>query len=165
MNKMRLILTLITVAIVAGPLIGMLLAYQNNFMGLVMPSFPENLEPPTFVESQYDETSRKVGLTFSFTNPLNSDLTINSMSANLECDAHNFPLGTAELDNPVKIRAGETKSITIFGTWTDEALDHFQTGHSGETSVDVELVDLAIDIKGLKVQTDQHIPIEDIPIP
>jgi hypothetical protein len=165
MNKMRLILTLITIAIVAGPLIGMLLAYQNDFMGLVMPSLPENLETPTFVESQYDEASRTVSMTFSFKNPLDTDLTINSMSANLECEAHNFPLGTAELDNPVKIRAGETKLVTISGTWTEEALDHFQAEHSGETSVDVELVDLSLDLKGMKIQTDQHIPIEDVPLP
>jgi hypothetical protein len=165
MNKMRLILTLITIAIVAGPLIGMLIAYQNDFTGLVMPSLPENLETPTFVESQYDEASRTVSMTFSFKNPLDTDLTVNSMSANLECEAHNFPLGTAELDNPIKIRAGETKLVTISGTWTEEALEHFQDEHSGETSVDVELVDLSLDLKGMKIQTDQHIPIEDVPLP
>jgi hypothetical protein len=165
MNKMSLILTLTTVAIVALPLIGMLLAYQNDFTGLVMPSIPETLETPTFVESKYDEASRTISMTFSFKNPLDSDLTINSMSANLECEADNFPLGTAELDNPVKIRAGETKLVTITGTWTEEALDHFRTAHSGETSVDVELVDLSLDLKGMKIQTDQHIPIEDVPIP
>jgi hypothetical protein len=27
------------------------------------------------------------------------------------------------------------------------------------------LVDLSLDLKGMKIQTDQHIPIEDVPIP
>jgi hypothetical protein len=143
----------------------MLVAYQNNFMGLVMPSFPENLEAPSFVESQYDEASKTVALTFSFTNPLSSDLTVNSMSGNMECAAHGVSLGVAELDSPVKLRPGETKLITLQGTWTNEALAHFQNGHSGETSVDVELTDLSIDIKGMKVHTDQHIPIGEIPLP
>ena len=170
MDKTRLLLTLISIAIVVVPIVGILLTYQNNLLGLVIPPQVSDLtnsrlEPPTFVDSQYDAASRTVALTFSLKNPFKTDLTINSMSANLVCDEHNFPLGNAVLDKPVSMRAGETAMVTIFGTWTEEALAHFHSAHGGEKSVDVELVNLAVNIKGMTVHTDQPIPVKDVPLP
>jgi len=37
MDKIRLLLTVITIAIVVIPIVGMLLAYQNNLLGLFVP--------------------------------------------------------------------------------------------------------------------------------
>ena len=37
MDKIRLLLTLITIAIVVIPIVGMLLAYQGNLLGLFVP--------------------------------------------------------------------------------------------------------------------------------
>jgi hypothetical protein len=170
MDKMRLLLTIITVAIVAVPILGMLLTNQNNLLGLVIPPqlsdlAESRLEPPTFVDSQYDAASRTVALTFSFKNPFKADLTINSMSANLVCDEHNFPLGNAVLDKPVSMGAGETAMVTIFGTWTEEALAHFHSAHGGDKTIDVELVNLAVNFKGMTVHTDQPIPVKDVPLP
>ena len=170
MDKMRLLLTLISIAIVVVPIVGILLTYQNNLLGLVIPPQVSDLtnsrlEPPTFVDSQYDAASRTVALTFSFKNPFKTDLTINSMSANLVCDEHNFPLGNAVLDKPVSMKAGETAMVTVFGTWTEEALAHFHSAHGGEKSVDVELVNLTVNINGMTVHTDQPIPVKDVPLP
>jgi hypothetical protein len=177
MNKMRLILTLITVAIVAGPLIGMLIAYQNNLLGLFIPpevnEIAENLSgggsngpqiepvgPP-----QYDEASQTVTLTFRYKNTFPFDVTVNSLSGNIECDDHGFLLGDATLSEPVSVDAGATATLTVVGTWTDEAISHFETAHAGEETAAVSLVDLAVDIKGIKVQTNERIPISDVPIP
>jgi hypothetical protein len=175
MQKIRLLLTLITLATIVGPIAGILLVYQNNLLGLVIP--PEvnkimngtfvtgnPLEPPVFVDSQYNVTSQTVALTFRFTNPFNFDLTINSMSADIQCDAHNFPLGHATLNNPVNIRASETATITVLGTWTQDAINHFQTAHAGAQSIDVELVGLTINVNGINVQTNEHIKISNVPI-
>ena len=87
------------------------------------------------------------------------------MSANLVCDEHNFPLGNAVLDKPVSMKADETATITILGTWTEEALAHFHSAHGGEKTIDVELVNLAVNIKGMNVHTDQTIPVKDVPLP
>jgi hypothetical protein len=180
MDKIRLLLTLITIAITLGPIAGIVIMYQNNLLELFIP--PEineiannlmsgggtngtRLEPPTIVGlPQYDEASRTVTLTFQYKNTFTFDITVNSMSGSIVCDAHNFPLGKATLDKPVSIRAGETATITVLGTWTEEAISHFQTAHAGEKSIDIALVDLAVDIQGITIQTNQRITIPDVPI-
>jgi len=181
MDKVRLLLTLITIVIIVVPIVGMLLAYQNNLLGLFIP--PEineiaddlmggdgangsGLGPPTMVgEPEYDEASRTLSVTFQFKNTFPVDITVNSLSGNIECDDHGFSLGNASLSKPVSIGAGETKTMTVLGTWTEEAINHFQTDHAGEETVNVNMVDLAVDVSGIKVQTDERIPIEDVPIP
>jgi hypothetical protein len=171
MDKVRLLLTLITIAIVVVPIVGMLLAYQDNLLGLFIP--PEineiaddlmggdgtngsGLEPPKMVgEPQYDEASRTFSVTFQFKNTFPIDITINSLSGNIECDEHRFPLGNASLSKPVSIDAGETKKMTVLGTWTEEAISHFHTAHADEENVDVVLVDFAVDVSGIQIQIDQ----------
>jgi hypothetical protein len=175
LDKIRLILTVITIAINVVPVAGILLVYQDNLLGLVVPSginkianggfiTEKPLEPPTFVGSQYNVTSKTVTLTFQFTNPFNFDVTINSMSAGIQCAEHNFPLGNATLNSPVNIRANETATMTVLGTWTQDALNHFQKAHAGEQSIDVELVGLTINVNGIDVQTSEHIKIPNVPI-
>jgi len=175
MQKIRLLLTLITLAIIVGPIVGILLVYQNNLLGLIIPPevnkimndtfVTENpLEPPTFVDSYYNVTSQTVALTFKFTNPFKFDLTINSISADIQCDAHNFPLGHATLNNPVNIRPSETATITVSGAWTQDAINHFQTAHAGAQSIDAKLVGLTINVNGMNVQTSEHVKISNVPI-
>jgi hypothetical protein len=171
MDKVRLLLTLITIAINVVPIVGILLVYQNNLLGLVIPpaineimnatSFTSNsVEPPSFVDSHYDIASRTVTLTFKFTNPFNFNVTIISMSADIQCDAHKFPLGTATLSNPVNIRASETATITVLGVWTQDATNHIQTAHAGAQSIDVELVGITVNVNGINVQMSEPIKME-----
>jgi len=175
MNKVRLLLTLITIAIVVIPIVGMLLAYQGNLLGLFVP--PEinqiaddlmggngdngsGLEPPTMVgEPQYDEASRTFAVTFQYKNSFPMDITVKSLTGNIECDEHRFPLGNASLSEPVSIDAGETGTLTVLGKWTEDALGetgHFKTEHGDEETVDVVLVDMAVDISGIQIQLDQN---------
>jgi hypothetical protein len=167
MDKVRLILTLISIAITVGPIAVMLIAYQDNLLGLFIP--PEvneiadnlmsggggGLEASTQLNSTYDASSRTVTLTFQFKNPFNFPVTVNSMSGSIVCDKHDFP---------VSVGAGETATITVLGTWTEEAIDHFQTAHAGEKKTTVDLVNLAIDVSGIKIQTNERIQIPDVPI-
>lgn len=172
MDKVRLLLSVITIAIVVVPLVGTLLANQNNLLGLIIPpeaneiidslssgggSNGPMLEPVG--EPQYDEASRTVAMNFEFTNPFPFDVTINSMSGDVECVAHGFHLGTLTLDKPVSIGKGETKTITVLGTWTEDAIAHFQTAHAGEKTVDANLVGFTVDVKGIQVQMNQTIQI------
>jgi len=170
MDKVRLLLTLITIAIVVIPIVGMLLAYQNNLLGLFIP--PEineiadnlsgggtngsGLEPPTMVgEPQYDEATRTFSASFQYKNTFPIDITIKSLSGNIKCDEHHFPLGNASLSKPVSIDAGETATLTVLGTWTEEAISHFRTCTQEKELVDVVLVDFAVDISGIQIQMDQ----------
>jgi hypothetical protein len=160
MDKIRLILTLVTIAIVVIPIVGMLLAYQGNLLGLFVP--PEinqiaddfmggdggnngdngpRLEPPTMVgEPTYNEEAG----------------TFNSLSGNIECVEHHFTLGTANLSDAVSIDAGETGTLTVNGQWTDAGKLHFRNEHASEEFVDVVLSDLAVDISGVQLQMDEN---------
>jgi hypothetical protein len=175
LDKVRLILIVITIAINVLPIAGILLIYQNNLLGLIIPPeintiisdtsiTEESLGNLTLVDSHYDATSRTVALTFQFTNPFKFDLSVNSMSADVQCDAHDFPMGHATIGNPVDILAGETATIDVVGTWTQDAINHFQTAHAGAQSIDVELVGLTINVNGINVQTNEHIKISNVPI-
>jgi hypothetical protein len=150
--------------------------HRNNLLELVVPPnlseilsgtfFTDgSLEPPKFVGSEYDVASRTVTLTFNFTNPFKFDMTINSMTANVECAADNFLLGNAALKQPVKLPAGETALITIAGTWTEAAIDHFQTAHPGAENIDVNLVRLIVDLDGVTVQMNEPVRVPNVQIP
>ena len=175
MVRVRLLLTLITLAIAVGPLAGVIIVYQNNLLGLIVPPelmkimkgnfvTGESLQPPKFVGSQYDVTSRTATLTFNFTNPFDLDMTLKSMSAGVECSVHKVPLGDSALEPPITSRAGETALITVLGTWTQDAINHFQTVHTGEKSIDVDLVGLTIDISGINIQMKERITVPNVPI-
>jgi hypothetical protein len=172
MNKVKLLLSILTIVIVVVPLVGALLANQGNLMGLIVPpeandiidtlssggsSDTPMLEPVG--EPQYDVAARTVTMTFNFTNPLPINVTINSMSGNVECVAHGFPLGNVSLANPVSVAKGETKPLTLLGTWTEEAIPHFQNKHAGEEMVDARLVGFTVDVQGLQIQMDQNIQV------
>jgi len=176
MDKVQLVLTLVSIAIVVGPIAIMLIAYQDNLPELLIPpeinEIADNLlsgggggfEAPTQLNSTYDPSSRTVTLTFQFKNPFSFPVTVNSMSGSMMCDKHDFPLGNATLKKPVSVGAGETATVTVLGTWTEEAVDHFQTAHSGEKKTTVDLRNLAMDVSGIKIQTNERIRIPDAPI-
>jgi hypothetical protein len=172
MDKIRLILTLTTVAIVVIPIVGVLLTNQGNLMELFIPSEVNEMagdlistggpEVPALEpvgEPQYDEASRTVKLKFQFKNTFPFDVTINSISGSVECAEHGFHLGVVMLDEPVSIDKDETKTITLLGTWTEEAISHFRTSHAGEETVQANLVDLTVDVKGIQFTMDQSIEI------
>jgi hypothetical protein len=173
MDKIRMILTLVTIAIVVIPIVGMLLAYQGNLLGLfVTPEIKQiaddfmggdgsnngsGLEPPKMVgEPVYDEATGTFSVSFEYTNALPFDITVNSLSGNIECAEHHFPLGNATLSESVSINKGETGLLTIVGSWTDDAISHFGTAHEDEETVAVILADFAVDISGIQLQLDPN---------
>jgi hypothetical protein len=179
MNKVRLVLTLITVAITVGPVLGMVLAYQNNLPGLVIPDKVdqimqgfEDINPENIVQQgpagtpdvQFDPSSRTFTATFPFQNPLPYDTTIDAISGPMECDSHGFVLGSVSLKNPVSVKAGETATATVQGSWTEAAVNHFETAHQGEQSVKVSLVGATITFGGMTIKYTKPIPIGEIPL-
>jgi hypothetical protein len=155
MDKVRVALVLITVAITIGPVLGMVLVYRNDLPGLVIPSgidsimsSMENSNPANTVQPdqvgpsnvQYDMSSRTFTANFPMRNPFPFDTTIVSMTGTIECDEHNFALGPAALKNPVSMGVGETVTVTVQGTWTEDAGNHLKSAHQGEKNVSVSLV-------------------------
>jgi hypothetical protein len=179
MNKVRLALTLITVAITVGPVLGMVLAYQNDLPGLIIPDKINqimqglgNTNPANIIQQgqagtpdvQFDQSSRTFTATFPFKNPLPYDTTIDALSGPLECDEHQFVLGTVSLKNPVSMKAGETVTVAVQGTWTDAAVSHFQTAHQGEKSVKVSLAGASMTVGGMTIKISERMSIGEIPL-
>jgi hypothetical protein len=180
LDKVRLLLTLFTIIVIAVPILGIIIAYQGNLLGLFIPpeikEITDNLSNsggsnesgfklPTVVRPiQYDPATRKVTIAFQFTNPFPVGVKINSFSGTVECYSHGTSLGTTTLKEPVMIGAGENKTLTVTAIWTEEAVSHFQNSHPGENTNDINLVDLAIDAGGLRIQSNEPIRINDVPI-
>jgi hypothetical protein len=181
MDKVKLLLTLVSIVIVAAPLLGVVLTYQDNLVGLFVP--PEmaemanslmggegtegsGLEPPTMVgKPEYDPATRTFSVSFEFKNSFPLDITIKSLIGNIRCEEHRFHLGVASLSEPISIDAGETGTVTVLGTWTEEAITHFRNAHGDEGLVNAFLTDLVADISGLQLELDQGQLEQNIQVP
>lgn len=178
MEKIRLALILITIAIVVGPVVGIVLAYQNDLLRLIVPSeleqimnslggSPQNGNQTNQtgpVDINYDPASRTATISFQLQNPLPVDVTLNSMSGTVECDEHQYPLGTASLKDPVEMSLGKTTTVTVLAVWTQLGLDHIQTAHKGETSTKVSLVGTTINAGGVTIQMSEPLSIGEVPL-
>jgi hypothetical protein len=175
-QTLAVVLTLINILVVLGPIAGVLILYRNNLTEIVVPqeaksvmanltSSENSLVMPQLVGSSYDVATRTVTVTFNFTNPLDVDLKINELAADVECAAHGYTLGHAGISGPVQIRSGETANITVVFTWTQQAETHFMEAHAGAASIDIDLVNLVADVSGITVQTPEHVSIPNVPLP
>lgn len=173
MDKIKLILTLITIAIVVVPVVGVLLNYQDNLVGLLIPpeineivdKFSSGVgggdgsdrpEVQPIGPPEYDPVSRTIKQAIQFKNTFPFDITLKSMSGNVQCVEHGFDLGAASLEDSISIPVGETKTVTLLITWTEDAISHFGTAHEGEETVEVVLVNIGVDISGIQVQLDKN---------
>lgn len=192
MQLLGILLILINVGAIVGPIAGVVIVYQSNLQGLVIPpevqqivsdtmntltssnpsnsndgSNPDNsgsLALPVYTNSTYDPVAKTITVVFSFTNPFdNFSITINSVAADVQCHAHSFMLGHAAMSNPVEVAPLATVDLTIVFSWTDAAQQHFETAHAGETSINVDLVNIAVNVSGISIQTPETYNV-DIPI-
>jgi hypothetical protein len=187
MDKIKLILTLITIAITVVPIVGVLLTYQNNLVGLFVPpeineiadklsgggggdggSDGPQVEPVG--PPEYDPVSHTIRQSIAFKNTFPLDITLKSMSGDVQCVEHGFDVGVASIEEPVSIPVGETRTVTLLITWTDDGLAHFgsaqtQGGHAGEETVEVMLVNVSVDISGIQLQLDQNMMDQRMEIP
>jgi len=91
-------------------------------------------------------------------------LTLNQFSAGVICSEHNFPLGSVQLRQPVEIAAGQTSLLTISGSWTQDAENHFTTAHADASSIDSSLVNVVIDVNGITIQEAGPISMGSVPM-
>ena len=124
MQFLGLVLILINVGAIATPIAGVVLIHSSNLSELIIPpeieeiitkttNLEESLQLPQYVNSSYDTSTRTAQATFSFTNPFDFTLKINTISADLQCTTHDTALGQAALNDPVQINEEETKELTI----------------------------------------------------
>jgi hypothetical protein len=119
----------------------------------------DSLLAPVFVDAQIDAADRSFTITVNFTNTFSFNLTLNSLSAGVICHEHNYLLGNVSVNGPITIRSDETSQIYITGSWTQDAENHVSTMHEGQTSINVDLIDLTIDVNGINVHNKEPINI------
>lgn len=174
MQAVGVILTLITIASILGPMATVAIQYNGNLSEVIVPhEISEMLtstlgtgqfEMPVFVSSQYDNISRVATLTVNFTNTFAYNLTLKSISGNVQCSLHNQTLGLLSLENVVEIPAGETTQIPVVCALTESATSHFQAEHSGASSVDVKVVNLTVNVNDVMVELSESVDLPNIPI-
>ncbi len=184
MKKVKILLTLLTIIITVTPIAVQLIAYQDNLMGLIIPPELSNLmnggssnngigevanmpgfEPPALSgEPQFFPANNTVKFTYNFTNPLNTQITVTTLEAEVVCHEHGFPLGTVAID-PTTLAPKQTVDITAFGVLSDAALQHIMEQHPGQSSINADFKNLNVDMGGVTIQMDQQQNIGEIPIP
>jgi hypothetical protein len=181
MDKIKLILTLITIAITVVPIVGVLLTYQDNLVGLFVPpeineiadkfsgggggggSDGPQVEPVGTPE--IDPVSGTIRQSIEFKNTFPIDITLKSMSGNVQCVEHGFDLGVTSIEDPVSIPVGETRTVTLLVNWTDGAEGHLKSLHATEENVEVTLVNVGVDISGIQISLDQNAMDQRMEIP
>ena len=167
MQILGIILILINVGAIATPIAGVILIHSSNISEIIIPPEIEEIISNTinteesielqYVSSSYDTSTRTGQATFNFTNPFELTLVLNTISANLECKNHNIALGHAALNDQVQINEKETQELTIKFVWTEIAQTHFLNEHASETSIDVKLEDMQLDISGINIEIPEQV--------
>ncbi len=186
MNVFGALLIILNVATILGPIAGVALVYQSNLQEMVIPPQIQGiidsggassadlngatfftgdaLQLPQYVRSTVDTAARSVTIILSFANPLDVDLTMKSISANVVCSEHSFTLGYASLTQPTILKARQTSEMAIVCHWTIEAENHFSTAHSGESGVDVDVTGITVDVNGITIKSNEKYHIPNLPI-
>jgi hypothetical protein len=170
---------LISVALVAGPIVGVVCAYRTDLSGLVLPpeikgamngdtSFILNSEvenitgsddslnsilnsfvAPKFVSATMDESSKTFIVKISATNTLKYDLTLNNFTAEIQTPDHK-EMAVLSVHGPLVVASGENKIISIGGSWT-QAGEDFVAAHKNDASISVGIAKVLVDVNGVKV--------------
>jgi hypothetical protein len=191
MQTVGIILFLISVGTIVGPVGAVAFMYRDNLVQVVVPpqlsdilngnssilgssngegfgntlfGSDQQILAPVFVGAQIDKISRTFTVTVNFTNTLNYDLTLNSLTAGAECSQHNYSLGDISLNGVITMPASQTSQITVSGSWTQDAENHFANEHTGASSVNVNLVNLTLDVNGIVIQETDPISVGDVPV-
>ena len=180
MDKMKLVLILITVAITVAPIAGILLMYQNNLVGLFVP--PEINQITDKLSGgdngggsdgpqvelvglpEIDPVSYTIKQSIKVSNPVPFDITLKSLSGDVQCVEHGSNIGAASLEDSVSITAGETGTVTLVINM-EKGENHLKSLHATEENAEVTLVNVSADFSGIQLQLDQNMMDQRMEIP
>jgi hypothetical protein len=188
MNKLKIFLALLTIAITVTPIALEALLYRDNLLDLIVP--PEIINmfkgngsnadgksnsginllnsqlelPQPIGEPQYNPETKTISYTFNFTNPTESPIKVDTLQAGIVSHDDGFFLGNVTIDKPLELEPGQTANITANGMLSDEAINYLKTKSATQDSINVDFVNLNVDLAGLQIQIDKQ-NIGDITIP
>jgi hypothetical protein len=188
MNKVKVCLTILTIAIMVTPLVVELVLYKDNLMGLIIPPELINMMnggggnngggvtdnnsfinsdfqmPQQVGEPQYDPSTKTVSFTFNFTDPLDTPVTVDTFQAGIVSHDDGVFLGNITIGEPISLVPGQTVDITALGILSDDAINYFKTHAQSQEPINIDLTNLNIDVGGITVQLDKQ-NIGEITIP
>ena len=189
MQALGIVLLLISIGTIVGPIAGVVIIYRDDLSQLVItpqirdimngnstiipinqntndnsPSDLGGLMKPVFVSAQANDAAHTFTCIFNVTNTLNYDLTLNSFSATVEITQDHIQGGTISLSNPVTVPAGQTSQLTLSGPWTQAMQDYITNNYPSVTSFEIYVVNAAVNVNGIVIQSSGTIDVGNIPI-
>jgi hypothetical protein len=142
MNKIKVALSILTIVIIIGPLLGVVLVYRDNLIGLVLPpSIPgmdgltnSNLDMSSLADLNpiqpigdptYNEVTGALDYPFNFTNPLPNDISIDDLSADVFASDGTM-LGTISISNAINVAPGESAVVDVQGNMDPQLMRQYQ---------------------------------------
>jgi len=188
MNKVKICLTIFTIAVILLPITLEIMMFKDNLMGLVIPpeltnlmkvggegnnatdnstsSFinPDFQMPKPVGEPQYNPSTRTVSFTFNMENPVNQPVTVESLNAGIVSHNDGLFLGNLNISKPVTLVPGQTVDITTLGVLSDDAINYFKAHAQSQEPVNIDLTNLNVEVDGITFNLDKQ-NIGDITIP
>jgi len=187
MNKVKIILTLITIAIIVGPFAYVVIANGNNLVGLVLPPQFSNLgqslnqnsgENPSFSSNnpinltdsnfqipqlvgtpQYDPATGDFAVAINATNPLHNKISVDQLSVQIQSKDNSGLVGNISIPTPINIQPGESAIINIAGVIPQQLYDQINGQNTGKIDVNnIILKNLDVTVGGIKLHLDQVDP-------
>lgn len=187
MDKVRLALTALSMLLILAPIAVEVYAYRDNILGLVLPPALESvvngdlgsgaqtstaatqainnfqIPQPQTGQLKYNPATGAFSYPFNFTNPLNTDLTFNQLSAEVTTE-DGQPLGNISIPQPVNVEPGENAVVDAQGFLSQNAINqivgNYTSGNLGTLNIALRNVD--VNVGGVTVYIN-HIDAGSIP--
>lgn len=187
MNKVKIALTILTVAIIVGPFAYVAIVYSNNLIGLVLPpqfsnlirnvgqnsgqnpSSPSsnpinitgsNFQVPQLVGTpQYNPVTGDFNLAINATNPLPNEISVEQLSVQIQSKDDSGLIGNISIPQQINIQPGESSIINVEGVIPQQLYDQINGQNTGNIDVNnIVLKNLDVTVGGVKVHIDQVDP-------
>ncbi len=191
MQVVGTVLLLISVGLVVGPVGAVVIIYRDDLTGLVIPpeiqgvmngdtsfilndnvgiingdgsdpnSVLNNFVVPTFVSADVDQSTNTFSVQVNVTNPLNYDLTLNTLSTDVQSPDGKL-LASINIGNPITIYSGQSSIVQVDGSWTQAGEDYIVV-HAQDSSIPISLANIVVDVNGITVERSEPMTVT-IPI-
>lgn len=179
MDKVKIALTVLSILIILVPLAVEVYDYRDNLLGLILPPALKSvvngdlgsgaqtsseaseainnfqIPQPQAGQLQYNPTTGAFSFPFNFTNPLNTDLSFNQLSAEVTTE-DGQPLGNVSVPQTINIEPGENAMVVAQGFLSQSAINQIVGNYtSGNLStLNIALSNVNVDVGGVMVHID-----------
>ena len=175
MTRIGIALYLITIVIIASPLLVALYLYRNDLTSLVVPQFGTGYfltsitqGSDTFGYKGYEviNPGQSVRLILSISNPSSVKVTIDSISATLYCHEHGTFIGLVQGENtPIEIPPSASAVLKLRLLFTQEGKTDIDTYHAGHNNLYLDLRNAEIGVQGMKFNYQEFGEVGPVEIP